>query len=101
MTAAKMLKGNWSARWGAWAVGLRSHGSMWSATVWRWEPGTSLSVRREIDDWDGFKTVEEAVAWACIVMRNDGAKVFVVGRPDMTLESMLAFAPAPEAVHAS
>ena len=100
MTAAKLLQGNWAARWGAWIVGLRSCGSSWNSTVWRRTSSLVPAARRELDSWDGFKTAEEAVTWACDVMRADGAEVMVLGAPGLKLEGLLSFSPAPEIVHA-
>lgn len=96
--AADILKGAWSARWGNWVVRLRALGNGWEATVWRWAPDAPLTDRVEIDQWDGFRTTEEAVSWACTTMRGDGARVFVLDAPKpISLESLLRFNPAPEA----
>ena len=99
MNAAKLLEGSWTARWGNWAVGLRSCPTGWDVIVWRWPPNTALTERVLIDQWDGFKTTDEAVSWACDVMVTDGAVVHVLGAPPtFALKRVLSFSPAAEAV---
>lgn len=99
MTAAALFKGTWHARWGNWAIFLHSAGDRWDVRVWRWAPSTDVATHVEIDAWDGFYSQEEAVTFACDVMRNDGAKVMVLGaNKPMTIEALLRFAPALAAV---
>lgn len=99
MSTAKLLQGSWSARWGNWHVSLVSNGDRWDAKVFRWPPCSTLAERVEIDNWDGFRSSEEAVTWACDVMKNDGARVMVLGSlKPITLASMLSFKPAPQIV---
>lgn len=96
--ADKITSGSWSARWGNWMVGLRQCGASWLVTVWRWKPGTSLSARHQLAERDDFESPVAGVIWACDVLRNDSAKVFVIGMPSLTLDKVLQFSPAPEAV---
>ena len=40
----------------------------------------------------------EATAWACDVLRESGAKVFIIDKPQLKLEDIACFHAAPEAV---
>lgn len=89
--------GAWTARWADWVIGLQSNETGWDAVVWRWSLD-SKTERQEVEAKKGFTTHEEAIKWACDTMRKDGATVLVLGAPSITLESMLKFTPAPQAV---
>jgi len=95
-TAAQLLKGKWTARWANWSVGLEWKAGGWEVTVWRQLPGKKF--RHALGSHDGLRTTEEAVSWACRVMRDDGAKVMVLDAPTLTLESALSFRPTLEVV---
>lgn len=91
-----MATRSWSARWGNWQVGLRHLGDCWGVKVWRWAPDAPLEDRRVLATCDYFESRDKAVEWACAVMKSDGARVFVLDAPNMTLESVLRFLTAPE-----
>lgn len=92
------MKGAWSARWANWVVGLQATEAGWDVVVWQWLFNKPPSARRELESKKGFVTHEEAIKWACDVMRKDGATVMILDAPSMTLETVLQFAPAPMAV---
>lgn len=98
MAASKITTGSWSARWGEWVVGLRGNASHWRATVWRWTTAGGYTERTQLGACEGFTAPADAVSWACDVLRDSGAKVFVVDKPSLKLETLLRFSPAPEAV---
>jgi hypothetical protein len=90
--------GTWSARWGDWVIHLRGQAGTWRATVWRWTLGGGYTERTQLDARAGFATAADATTWACDVLRESGAKVYVVDRPALKLETVLRFNAAPEAV---
>jgi hypothetical protein len=92
-----MATKTWSALWGNWQVVLRQlEVGRWSVRVFRWSPERKQSERRVLATCDYFARRENAVTWAADVMRHDGAKVFVLDAPGLSLEAMLRFTPAPE-----
>lgn len=95
-SAAQFIKGRWVARWGNWSVDLEWQADAWKVILWRQRPGRTY--RHLLAEETGFVRVEEAVAWACRIMRTDGAQVMILGREDLTLESILSFKPALEVV---
>jgi hypothetical protein len=99
VNVATILEGSWTARWGNWVVGLKTHNDKWQVTVWRWPPDTVLNERVQINKWSGAETTDEAVTWACDQMIADGAKVFVLGAPkNFALKRVLSFVKAPQPV---
>lgn len=95
-TAAQLIKGKWTARWGNWLVELQWKSTNWEVTVWRQLPGKKF--RHALGSYDGFATTEEAIDKACKVMKDDGAYVLITDRPDATLKSFLSFKPRMELV---
>jgi hypothetical protein len=87
---------SWHARWGNWAVSLKTTGDCWAVTVYRWPPGSGLGDRKVLATCPFFGAREEAVSWACGVMRSDGATVVVLDAPGLALEHLLRFTTAPE-----
>ena len=98
VTAKHITSGTWTARWGAWVVHLRSTSAGWRAVVWRWTAGGLLEERMQLGLCEGFANATDATTWACELLRESGAKVFIVDRQDIRLEDVLPFHPAPEAV---
>lgn len=95
--AEQVTQGSWTARWGDWLIKLRVREASSEATVWRWTTGGGYTERQQLGWRGGFSAPVDAVKWACDVLRDSGAKVMILGAPSITLESMLRFAPAPEA----
>lgn len=93
-----MTHGAWTARWANWVVLLEATDKGWDVKVWRWLFGKPASARHELAAQRAMATHDEAIKWACDVMKNDGATVMVLDAPSMTLESVLQFTPAPQAV---
>lgn len=93
-----MTYGAWTARWANWVVLLEATNGGWDVKVWVWLPNKPATARRELAANTKMVSHEEAIKWACEVMKNDGATVMVLGAPSITLESMLQFTPAPFAV---
>lgn len=96
--ATDLLDGAWTARWGDWVVHLRNTEKGWRATVWRWMVGGKLEERTQLGLCEGFGSAEDANTWACDLLRENGAKVFVIDKPELRLETILRFHPAPEVV---
>lgn len=96
---AKLLaQGSWTSRWGDWVIHLRGTDGGWRATVWRWTTGGRLQERTQLGLGEGFSSALEATAWACDVLRESGAKVFIIDKPQLKLEDIACFHAAPEAV---
>jgi hypothetical protein len=85
--AASLTPGSWTARWGAWVISIRTdEDDRWRVRVWSWATGARVQVgKRAI-----LSTPGEAVASACALLREHGARVFVDGR-DRGLEDWLSF----------
>lgn len=98
LPASGLLFGAWYARWGDWVIHLREQAGKWQATVWRWTTGGGYDERMQLGVGNGFTAPTDAVEWACDLLRENGASTFVIDRPDVTLETLLRFNPAPEAV---
>lgn len=97
--AAKCLvPGAWTTRWGDWVVHLRCIKDNWCVTVWRWTIGGRLEERTQLGLCAGFGSAVDATTWACDLLRESGAKVFIVDKPQLKLEDLLRFHPAPEPV---
>jgi hypothetical protein len=96
--AKYLVQGSWSTRWGDWVIHLRCTGGLWRAIVWRWTTGGRLEERTQLGLCEGFGSAADATAWACDHLREGGAKVFVIDKPQLRLEDVLRFHPAPEAV---
>ena len=94
VAARFIVEGSWTCRWADWVVHLRGS-DVWCVTVWRWTVGGRLEERQQIGYQEGLATAEDAAKWACDVLRASGAKVFVIDKPTMQLESFLRFHPAP------
>lgn len=93
------MKGAWTSRClSNWVVWLENTGTGWNAKVWRWPFNKPPSDRVQLDARTNMTSHEEAIKWACDVMKNDGATVMVLDAPGITLASMLKFTPAPQAV---
>ena len=90
IAATALTTGSWTARWGSWVIGIRSVGTTWHVRVWSWAHGARVQVAKRAV----LSTPTEAVSWACEVLRQHGAVVFVDGRV-RPLERFLAFSPAP------
>lgn len=87
VSAASLTPGSWTARWGAWVIGIRTEAAdRWCVRVWSW----ALGARVQIDQRAILSTAGEAVAWACALLRQHGARAFVDGR-ERALEEWLAF----------
>ncbi len=95
-TASQIIKGKWTSRWGNWAVDLEWKTSGWEVTVWRQLPGKKF--RHALGSYGGYATTDEAIDQACRVMKDDGARVLVTDRPDVTVKSFLSFKPQLELV---
>lgn len=91
------MTGAWTARWADWVVWLQRTEAGWNVKVWHW-PLDRVTERREVGTQNLLASHDEAIKWACDTMKNDGATVMVLGAPSITLESMLKFTPAPQAV---
>lgn len=97
--AAKYLSdGAWTSRWGDWVVHLRNIAGLWRAIVWRWTTGGHLEERTQLGRCEGFGSAAEAASWACDLLRDSGAKLFIIDKPQLKLEDILRFHPASEAV---
>lgn len=94
MTIEQITSGSWCARWSNWTLKLRDDRGEWKVTVRRGVPGEADACSHTSD---GFLSPQTAVTWACDKMRTFGAKVMILGKPSITLESLLRFTPAPEA----
>lgn len=97
LPADQLSYGSWTARWGDWVVQLLGQDGRWRATAWRWTTG-GYAERMLLGACEGFASSVDAVSWACDTLRESGAKVFIVDKPDLTLEKLLCFNPAPQAV---
>lgn len=87
VSSSSLTPGSYTARWGAWVIGIRSDDhDRWSVRVWSWAVGARVQIAKRAI----LPSAAEAVAWACDVLRNHGAVVFISGayRP---LEDVLAF----------
>jgi hypothetical protein len=98
LSAEELSYGSWSTRWGDWVIHLRGEDGHWRVTVWRWTVGGGYTERTQLGMCAGFATPLAAAAWACSVLEENGAKVFVIDKPQLRLEKFLRFNPAPEAV---
>jgi hypothetical protein len=98
VAAEHITEGSWTSRWGDWVVHLISDDNTWRVTVWRWMCEGRLDKRRQIGDQAGFPLATLAMGWACDLLRQSGARVFVIDKPSMKLESFLRFYPAPQDV---
>jgi hypothetical protein len=94
VSASSLTPASWVARFGAWQVNVYTIGDAWHVRIWSCVRGVA---RVQIAKRAVFPTSGDAVAWACEVLRQHGAIVFVDGR-EHTLEKFLAFSPAPEKV---
>lgn len=94
VSSSSLTPGLWIARFGAWQVNVRTVGDSWDAGLWSCVRGV---VGVHIAEGVAFATASDALAWACEVMRQHGAMVFVDGRVH-PLEKFLAFSPAPRAI---
>ena len=88
--AQDLPPGAHTARWGAWVIGIRSVGATWDARVWSWSHGARVAIGKRAV----LATANDAVAWACTLLRQHGARAFVDGR-DHPLEAFLVFTPTP------
>lgn len=95
LPANRIVSGAWSARWGDHVIHLQKTDQGWRATVWRWTLGGGLTERTQIDKVGKFPSARVATQWACGVLVEQGAKVFVDGKT-ADLGAYLSFAPAPE-----
>lgn len=98
IAAKYLVEGSWTSRWGDWVVHLRNVTGLWCVTVWRWTTGGHLEERTQLGLCEGFGTAADATTWACDLLRENGAKVFLIDKPRFRLEDILRFHPAPEAV---
>lgn len=98
VSAKYLLGGAWTSRWGDWVVHLRGSPGCWRATVWRWTLGGLIEERAQLGLREGFASASDATSWACDVLRDSGAKVFVIDKPSLRLEDFLRFQPLSEAV---
>ena len=90
MAIGQITKGSWTASWGGWTIDLRDAKGSWSIVVRR--------GNGDLHSWGGFASSLDAVKWACDVMRDRGVKVMILDAPSITLETLLRFNPASEAV---
>jgi hypothetical protein len=90
LSAASLTNGSWTARWGAWVIGIRTVGESWHVRIWSWTHG----VRVQVATRAVLSNSTSAVSWACEVLRKHGARVIVDGQ-EQQLEKFLAFSPAP------
>lgn len=97
LPAEELTYGTWTARWGDWVVQLKGENGKWQVTVWRWLTG-GYTERTQLGCCIGFASPVDATAWGCEVLRESGARVFIVDKPNLTLEKLLRFNPAPKSV---
>lgn len=85
--SSSLTPGSWTARWGAWVIGIRTDDhDRWCVRVWSWAIGARVQIgKRAI-----LPSATDAVAWACALLRSHGAHVLVDGR-ERALEDWLAF----------
>lgn len=74
-------------------IGIRSIGDAWHVRVWSWAHGVRVQIAKRAV----HSTSNEAVTWACEVLRNHGAHVFFDGR-EQRLEAFLSFEPTTDLV---
>jgi hypothetical protein len=98
LPADELTFGSWSTRWGDWVIHLKGADGKWRATVWRWTLGGGYTERTQLGICEGFATAADATEWSCELLRENGAKVFVIDKPSLKLEKLLRFNPAPESV---
>jgi hypothetical protein len=89
VSASSLTSGSWVARWGAWQINVRTVGDAWHVRIWSHVDGVA---RVQIAKRAVLPTASDAVEWACEVLRQHGAIVFVDGR-EQQLEKFLAFSP--------
>lgn len=88
-------QGSWSCRWGGWIILVCERPSGWSVIVWQL-PSVSMA-RKQIASARGMDSAQDAVTYACDVLRVAGVTLFVSGVPQH-LEEFLSFSPAPQEV---
>ncbi len=91
---SNLTPGSWVARWGACQINVDSVETSWHVRVRSCVRGVA---RIQIAKPAVFATSVDAIAWACDVLRQRGAIVFVDGR-FRPLETFLAFTPAPSEI---
>lgn len=89
VSSKDLTPGSWTARWGSWVISVRTERQdRWHVRIWSLALGACVQiVKRAI-----LATASDAVSWACDVLRQQGAVVFVDGRTH-GLERFLAFSP--------
>lgn len=88
--ASSLAPGSWVTYFGAWQINIRTVGDAWHVRICSCVRGiASVQIAKRAV----FETSNDAVAWACELLRQHGAFAFVDGRRQ-PLEKFLAFSPA-------
>ncbi len=98
VSAECLIDGSWTSRWADWVIHLRAKTAGWRVIVWRWTTGGGLAERMQLGHCEGFPNAADAQAWACDLLREGGAEVFIIDRPQLRLEDFLRYQPVPEDV---
>jgi hypothetical protein len=89
----KLAPGSWIACWGSWEICVRIVDRSWHVSVW--SPARRVGGVHVAESGE-FLTAEAGVTWACDVLQQQGARVFVDGRR-RPLKRFLAFVPVEDA----
>src|SRR5678815_232701 len=74
-------RGSWSCRWGQWIILVRETAVGWVVVVWELPPGAPMTARTQIARATGMPSAQDAITYACDVLRDAGVTLFVSGAP--------------------